>query len=82
MNDGEADTDMPPVLVYLLWHLIHILYTIFFVSFLCVHITPPSRHFTEEKICEEQVRICDKSSNDAQCGFCQERSSDCFVCDS
>lgn len=37
----------------------------------------PSRRFADKLICGEQVMmICDKSSNDAKCGFCRRRSSD------
>lgn len=50
----------------------------FYFRFLCIlqFKSQPSRRFADKLICGEQVMICDKSSNDAKCGFCRRRSSD------
>lgn len=57
-------------------------FSIFFLFyFFCAYYirfkSQPSRRFADKLICGEQVMmICDKSSNDAKCGFCRRRSSD------
>lgn len=63
-----------PTWTYLIYHFLASLFQLLVYFF--VHIVPPSRQFADKLICGEQMMICDKSCNDAKCGFCQQRSSD------